>query len=209
MGILFRKGMLQLLSCPSLLERIHIQHTRGSIFRRKSTFENDHGEQKLSCERDTAPEIIEGAGKDQTASKLPTSAKCTHTLPVVSITRPSVKRGWERCMWAQLYEASQQRPCTQRQGWIFPMKIEHKTHRLVVKLQWHHLLWSTQHSRYNVAVLSTNSSMAWTGKMLSLPLKGPHLKERDGKNERPQTGRDREGAHTGEGKDSGIPPSRE
>lgn len=131
MGILFRKGMLQILSCPSLLERIHIQHTRGSTFRRKSTFENDHGEQKLSCERDTAPEIIEGTGKEQTASKLPTSAKCTHTLPVVSITRPSVKRSWERCMWAQLYDASQQRPYTRRQGWIFPMKIEHKTHRLL------------------------------------------------------------------------------
>lgn len=74
-GLLSRKGhAANFQAAVNYLQECSLQHIRGNICRRKSTFENDHGEQKLSRERDTASEKIENSRKDKTASKLPASA---------------------------------------------------------------------------------------------------------------------------------------
>ena len=176
---------------------------------------------KLILWRDAAPEMTEDTRKGQTDSKLPTSAKIhPHTFSAVSIRRPSVNCSWlspwftenhglswdERCFltWA--------RPSAQRQRWVFPVKAEYKTHRLVVKSEWHHPRWSTQHSRYNTVILNINSSIPRTKKYRDekgcLSFEGPTLERERWQKWLIMDRKDAEDVHTGGGEGSERPPSR-
>lgn len=103
------------------------------------------------------------------------------------------------------------RPSAQRQCWVFPVKAEHKMHRLVVKSEWHHPQRSAQHSRYNTGVLNINSAIPGTLKYRDEKgypsFEGPTLERERWRKWLIMNGRDGEDVHTGGGEGSERPPS--